>query len=257
MSYTGGIAFSVDNARNNQLFSSIDRAEMMEKIKADIMPMLYTGRIQANSAANYAHNPCAQLSNVYNVNSRDTSLLQGKGFRNDKIDASSRATQSASRFNYAFDRQINKRFIDVSGQFIPNNKLRVLPNRCCQMWGGGQVLPAPYEDPDLNQLSESLMAESINANLDYNPADANKYLKFKTTRPKLTRQDLMNSAQQYAKRPTAATAATNNATAAAITAAIAAVQPQVYSARTTQLLESARRRREAAAAGGLSIAIPV
>jgi hypothetical protein len=223
---------------------------MMEKIKADIMPMGYTGRIQANSSANYARNPYSQLANAYNVNNRDISLLQGKGFLNDTIDASSRATQSASRFNYAFDRQINKRFIDVSGQFIPNNKLRVLPNRGCAMWGGGQVIPAPYTDPDLQQLSTTLMAEAVNANLAYDPAAANKYLKFKATRPKLTRQDLMNAAQQYTKRPTSST------NAAAIAAAIGAINPNNtatsfgglplnnLSARTTEIIEGVRRRRD-------------
>lgn len=196
MSYTGGIAFSVDNRRNNELSSCIQRAEDMERIKADIMPMGYTGRIQANSSANYARNYYGQLPNV-GVNTRDSSLLQYKGFKDDVIDASSREMKSASRFNYAFDRQINKRFIDVSGQMIPNNKLRVLPNRGCAMYG---KQPAPYTDPDLQQLSESLMRESINKTLAYNPADANSYMKFKATRPRLTRQDLMEASQQYAIR---------------------------------------------------------
>ena len=201
MSYIGGVQYSVDNRANNELFSCIDRADMMEKIKADIMPMGYTGRIQANSSANYARNYYGELCNT-GVNNRDTSLLQGKGFKDDKINASSRATQSASRFNYALDRQIDKRLIDVSGQLIPNNKLRVLPNRNCSMWAGGQVLPKPYVDADLQQLSNTLMTEVVNNNLAYNPAGANSYLKYKATRPKLTRQDLMNASQQYATRPT-------------------------------------------------------
>lgn len=214
MSYIGGIQYSVDNRRDNELSSCIQRAEDMEKIKADIMPMGYTGRIQANSSANYARNYYSQLYDG-GVNDRDINLLQGKGFLNDNINASSRATQSASRFNYAFDRQINKRFIDVSGQLIPNNKLRVLPNRSCVMWGGGQTIPKPYIDNDLQQLSTTLMTEAINANLAYNPADANKYLKYKATRPKLTRQDLMNAAQQYATRPTQVVVGQSAAAAAA------------------------------------------
>jgi len=253
MSYIGGIQYSVDNRTDNQLFSCIDRADMMEKIKADIMPMGYTGRIQANSSANYARNPYSELANAYGVNNRDISLLQGKGFLNDTIDASSRATQSASRFNYAFDRQINKCFVDVSGQFIPNNKLRVLPNRSCVMWGGGQVIPAPYTDPDLQQLSTTLMTEAINTSLAYDPADANKYLKFKATRPKLTRQDLMNTAQQYASarsqnlaNPPAAPAAVDIPTNA---------RNSGFTSRTQEIVDqsvinSARRR------AGLSVAVP-
>ena len=196
MSYTGGIAFSVDNRTDNELSSCIQRAEDMERIKADIMPMGYTGRVQANSSANYARNYYGQLPNI-GVNTRDSSLLQYKGFKDDVINASSREMKSASRFNYAFDRQINKRFIDVSGQMIPNNKLRVLPNRGCAMYG---KQPAPYTDPDLQQLSTTLMRESVNATLGYNPADANAYMKYKATRPKLTRQDLMDASQLYAVR---------------------------------------------------------
>jgi hypothetical protein len=200
MTYIGGSQFSVDNRTDNQLFSCIDRADMMEKIKADIMPMGYTGRIQANSSANYARNPYSELANAYGVNNRDISLLQYNGFKDDKINASSRETQSASRFNYAYDRQINKRYVDVSGQFIPNNKLRVLPNRSCSMYGSQ---PPPYDDPDLKQLSNSLMSDAID--LTYNTADANKYLKYKATRPRLTRQDLMEASQQYARRTQALT----------------------------------------------------
>ena len=245
MSYIGGIQYSVDNRTDNYLFSCIDRADMMEKIKADIMPMGYTGRIQANSSANYARNPYSQLCNT-GVNNRDTSLLQGKGFLNDTIDASSRQQQSASRFNYAFDRQINKRFIDVSGQLIPNNKLRVLPNRSCVMWGGGQVIPKPYVDADLQQLSTSLMTDAINANLAYDPADANKYLKFKATRPKLTRQDIMNAAQQYATRPTQVVVG-QTALATSVSAGRTARTQEIVD---MAVINSARRR------AGLSVDIP-
>lgn len=251
MSYIGGIQYSVDNRTDNDLFSCIDRADMMEKIKADIMPMGYTGRIQANSSANYARNYYGQLANAYNVNDRDTSLLQGKGFKDDVIDASSREQQSASRFNYAFDRQINKRFIDVSGQLIPNNKLRVLPNRSCVMWGGGQVIPKPYVDADLQQLSTSLMTDAINANLAYDPADANKYLKYKATRPKLTRQDIMNAAQQYTTRPTQVVVGQTALATSAFDTMDSARRIQRDRAEISANLREARGLRE-----GLSVGIP-
>lgn len=255
MSYIGGIQYSVDNRTDNELSSCIQRAEDMEKIKAGIMPMLYTGRVQANSSANYARNYYSQLHDC-GVNDRDLSLLQGKGFKDDVIDASSRATQSASRFNYAYDRQVNKRFVDVSGQFIPNNKLRILPNRGCAMWAGGQVLPKPYVDADLQQLSESLMKESINANLAYNPADANSYMKYKANRPKLTRQDLMNAAQQYAVRSVQPLPAD---TTTAATAASVAPYNSLDSAR--RLAEDRRQiaadlRETRAIREGLSVQIP-
>lgn len=196
MTYIGGSQFSVDNRTDNQLFSCIERAEMMEQIKKDIMPMGYTGRVQANSSANYARNYQGQLANAYGVNNRDPSLYQYSGFKDDKINASSRATQSASRFNYAYDRQVNKRYVDVSGQNIPNNHLRVIPNRSCMMNGAFPLVKPPY-DANIERLSAQLMGDPNDYSLSYIPSSANKYLSYKSNRPKLTRQDLMSSANQY------------------------------------------------------------
>ena len=247
MSYIGGSQFSVDNRTNNELFSCIQRAEDMERIKAEIMPMGYTGRIQANSSANYARNYYSQLHDG-GVNDRDLSLYQYKGFKDDVINASSREQQSASRFNYAFDRQINKRFVDVSGQMIPNNKLRVLPNRSCAMYG---KQPLPYTDPDLKLLSDSLMTEVINHNLAYNPANANSYLKYKATRPKLTRQDLMNSAQQYAMKPVQQVVGQTALATSAFDALDSARRIQQDRAAISANLREIRGMRE-----GLSVNIP-
>jgi len=247
MSYIGGSQFSVDNRRDNELFNCINHADMMEKIKADTMPMLYTGRVQANSSANYARNPYAELANANMVNDRDISLYQYNGFKDDVLDASSRATQSASRFNYAFDRQINKRYVDVSGQFIPNNKLRVLPNRGCIMYG---KQPPAYTDANLQQLATELIGTAAYNSNAYTASDANSYLKYKVNRPKLTREDLMNASQQYAlARPNTLANPTPSLAPTGLT--------PVYSARTAQLLESARRRRDAAAAGAPPIGNPI
>lgn len=216
MSYIGGIQYSVDNRGDYNLFDSLNRADMAEQMEQNVMPMGYTGRIQANSSANYARDYYGQLHEG-GVNDRDINLYQYSGFKDDVIDASSRATQSASRFNYAFDRQIDKRYIDVSGQMIPNNKLRVIPNRGCVMYG---TQPLPYTDPNLKQLSDTLMGEVMGSTNIYNPADANKYLRFKANRPKLTRADLTSSAQQYAiARPQSLT---NTATANAALSALSA-----------------------------------
>ena len=243
MSYIGGSQFSVDNRTDNQLFSCIERAEMMEKIKADIMPMLYTGRVQANSSANYARNYQGELANAYGVINRDPSLYQYSGFKDDKIDASSRATQSASRFNYAYDRQVNKRYVDVSGQNIANNDLREIPNRSCMM-NGAFPLTKPAFNANIQRLSVELMGDPNDYSTSYIPSSANKYLTYKTNRPKLTRQDLMSSAQQYATgRP--------QVTANALLATFPSARAGGFTARTQELLDSARQRRT-----GLSVEIP-
>jgi len=258
MTYIGGSQFSVDNRTDNELFACIDRADMMEQIKKDVMPMGYTGRVQANSSANYAKNPRSELANT-GVLHRDINLYQYKGFKDDTINASSREMQSASRFNYAYDRQINKRYVDVSGQNIPNNKLRVLPNRGCIMWGGGQTLPAPYTDANLQRLSVELMGNPNDYSKSYIPSSANNYLKFKANRPKLSRQDLMNSAQQYTMARPAALA--NPAAAiAAVAVANEGFDALSSAARRQQLRDeisaNLRETRGIRQGGGLTIDIP-
>jgi hypothetical protein len=253
-SIVGGSQFSIDNRTDNVLFDNISMAEMMEQLKAEVRPMGYTGRIQANSMANYARNPRSELANAYNVCDRDISLYQYKGFMNDKFDASSRATQSASRFNYGYDRQVNKRYIDVSGQFIPNNKLRVIPNRGCMM-NGAFPLAKPPADANLELLSAELAAEASGGGA-YMPSSANKYFSYKASRPKLTRQDLTNSAQQYAMaRPSGL--ANPVATIASLSGA--GGFDALASARRRQELrdETAANIREARGLRGLGVQLPM
>jgi hypothetical protein len=254
-SVLGGSQFSVDNIRNNELFDNISRAEMMEQIKKDVRIMGYTGRVQANSMANYARNPRSELANTGVIN-RDINLYQNVGFMNDKYDASSRALPSASRFNYAYDRQVNKRYVDVSGQNIPNNELRVIPNRSCMM-NGAFPLEKPQIDPNLQRLSVELMGNPNDYSKSYIPSSANTYLKFKASRPKLTRQDLTNSAQQYAMaRPSGL--ANPAAAIAQATAAVAEVFDPLASARRRQELrdETAQNLRETRGLRGLGVQLP-
>jgi hypothetical protein len=255
-SVLGGSQFSVDNIRNNELFDNISRAEMMEQIKKDVRIMGYTGRVQANSMANYAKNPRSELANAYGVIDRDINLYQNVGFKDDKYDASSRALPSASRFNYAYDRQVNKRYIDVSGQNIPNNELRVIPNRSCMM-NGAFPLAKPPTNANLQRLSVELMGNPNDYSKSYIPSSANTYLKFKASRPKLTRQDLTNSAQQYAMaRPSGL--ANPAAAIAQATTAVAEVFDPLASARRRQEQrdETAANLREARGLRGLGVQLP-
>jgi hypothetical protein len=254
-SVLGGSQFSVDNIRNNELFDNISRAEMMEQIKKDVRIMGYTGRVQANSMANYAKNPRSELANAYGVINRDINLYQDVGFKDDRYDASSRALPSASRFNYAYDRQVNKRYIDVSGQNIPNNELRVIPNRSCMM-NGAFPLSKPPTNANLQRLSVELMGNPNDYSKSYIPSSANTYLKFKASRPKLTRQDLTNSAQQFAMARPSGLA--NPAAAIAQAATAAEVFDPLASARRRQEQrdETAANLREARGLRGLGVQLP-
>jgi hypothetical protein len=159
--------------------------------------MGYTQLIQDRADVNQPRKYYSQLPNNNGVNDRDISLLQTNGFKDDVINASSREQQSSSRFNYAFDRQINKRFIDVSGQFIPNEKLRVLPNRGLILWGNH---PAPIMNDNINNLSLRLAETAQDISPYYNPTTARGQLKYNVNTRRLTKEDLINSSSQYAKQ---------------------------------------------------------
>jgi hypothetical protein len=192
MSFNAG-----DNRFSNDIFASISRANDAEQVKQDTMIMGYTQLIQDRADVNQPRKYYSQLPNNNGVNDRDISLLQTNGFMDDVINASSREQQSSSRFNYAFDRQINKRFIDVSGQFIPNEKLRILPNRGMIIWGKH---PEPIMNDNINNLSLRLAETAKDISPYYNPTTARGQLKYNANTRRLTKEDLINSSSQYAKQ---------------------------------------------------------
>jgi hypothetical protein len=192
MSFNAG-----DNRFSNDIFASISRANDAEEVKKDTMIMGYTQLIQDRADVNQPRKYYSQLPNNNGINDRDISLLQTNGFKDDVINASSREQISSSRFNYAFDRQINKRFIDVSGQFIPNEKLRILPNRGLILWGKH---PEPIMNDNINNLSLRLAEGVKDISPYYDPTTARGRLKYNVNSRKLTKEDLINSSSQYAKQ---------------------------------------------------------
>lgn len=65
----------------------------------------------------------------------------------DKVICGRPETEDKSRFNYAMDQYITKRYVDVSGQSIRNNELRIQPNR--------------YTTPALNHKISSSLEQSF------------------------------------------------------------------------------------------------
>jgi hypothetical protein len=183
------------NTYASDIYASIQRANDTERVKAETMIMGYTQLIQDRADVNKPRKYYSQLDNKNQVNNRDISLLQNNGFINNVINVSSREQQSSSRFNYALDRQINKRFIDVSGQFIPNEKLRVIPNRGMMIYGKH---PEPIMNNNINNLSLRL-EQGVKGTPDYDPTTARGQLKYNVNKKRLTREDLINSSSRYAK----------------------------------------------------------
>lgn len=183
------------NTFQSDIFASINRANDTERVKAETMIMGYTQLIQDRSDVNKPRKYYSQLDNKNQVYNRDISLLQNNGFKDNLINVSSREQQSSSRFNYALDRQINKRFIDVSGQYIPNEKLRIMPNR-------GMIIYGKHPDPPMNNNINNLslrLEQGVKGTPDYDPTTARGQLKYNANVRKLTKEDLINSSSKYAK----------------------------------------------------------
>lgn len=89
----------------------------------------------------------------------------------------------SSRFNYAIDSQINNKMVDVSGIEIPNKYLRFIPNRGIQSAFTNVNIPA-------NKNIEKLVSDITN--ISYKPADTNNILKYKISRQRLTRDELLS-----------------------------------------------------------------
>lgn len=183
------------NTYARDIYTSIQRANDTERVKAETMIMGYNQLILDRADVNQPRKYYSQLDNKNQVNNRDISLLQNNGFIGNILNVSSREQQPSSRFNYALDRQINKRFIDVSGQFIPNEKLRIIPNR-------GMIIHGKHPEPPMNNNINNLslrLKQGVKGTPDYDPTTARGQLKYNANVRKLTKEDLINSSSKYAK----------------------------------------------------------
>ena len=93
---------------------------------------------------------------------------------------------SSSRVNYAFDNVIDNRNIDISGQYIPNNKLRVMINRCIELCYRNRII---LDNKEILQLSQRLVNIS---RTDNSFKLSHSDLRYKIETKKLTREELTN-----------------------------------------------------------------
>jgi hypothetical protein len=126
------------------------------------------------------------------------------------------------------------------------------------MMNGAFPLAKPPADPNLERLSAELAAEASGAGA-YMPSSANKYFSYKASRPKLTRQDLTNSAQQYAMAKPSGLANVAPAVAALSGAVAVGGFDALASARRRQEQrdEIAANLRETRGLRGLGVQLPM
>jgi hypothetical protein len=185
-----------NNQRN--LFGVIERSYLLNgeegKPHEDgIMTMNYTDRVQANSYANYPHQSYSQLDGGINIGTFGKGNSQPSKLPKPTIDCTPRKNETSSRFNYAFDNEIDNRNIDISGQYIPNNKLRVMPNRGIELCYQNRIIP---DNREILQLSQRLgNISGMDKSFKLSPSD----LRYKIQNQKLTREELTNLVTKVGK----------------------------------------------------------
>lgn len=167
-----------------QLFGVVERSYLRDgKPKEDGVRLLnYTNRINNNSYANYPYQSYNQLDMATHLGVFGKQNSQPSRLPEPVINCTPRYNETASRFNYAIDKCVDNRLVDVSGIDIPNNRLRVIPNRSTQLCFQRNLLPS---NPPIQSLANKLTAISISE-----PSDSN-ILKFKANRQRLTREELL------------------------------------------------------------------
>ena len=174
-----------------QLFAAVDRAAMMNNLEKTTRIMNYTGRVNLYSNANNPYQIYSQLDCQHHLGCFGKGNSQPSQLPKPFINCTPRKNDDAWRFNYAIDEQITKRLVDVSGQYIPNNQLRIIPNRGIHLYAQDRNIPSSING-SLGNISDS----SLNRN--FTNDNINKNLTYTANRQKLTGQAMT---QGYINKP--------------------------------------------------------
>ena len=169
------------NQNQTQLFAAVDRAAMMNNLEKTTRIMNYTGRVNLYSNANNPYQRYNQLDISSHLGCFGKENSQPSQLPEPVINCTPRKNDDAWRFNYAIDKQITKALVDVSGQFIPNNKLRIIPNNGLQLFAQNRHLP-----PSLSGSLGNISSSSLNR--DFTNNNINRNLTYTANRQKLTGQ---------------------------------------------------------------------
>ena len=174
----------ISNTQQN-LFSVIDRSynAYQKPIENGVSSMGHINLIQARSNANFPHQKYGQLDISTHIGCIGKANSQRSELTDPIIKCTPRHNESASRFNYAYDMQITTRPTEVSGVNIPNDQLRIIPNRGTQLCYQKTVIPFNREIYNLSQNVRK-----------YGPPDESTFpndnFQFRASRQRLTREEL-------------------------------------------------------------------
>ena len=137
------------------LFQQIEREDISNRAELNKRQQLHLPLIGAFSRANDPYEMRSQLIGANGVASLGLENSQASELPEPFIKCRSGFMEESSRFNYGYDMAISKRKIDVSGQLIPNEELRSMPQRGIQIHAYQTTRILPYKT-NIAKLAEEL-----------------------------------------------------------------------------------------------------
>ena len=179
------------NNYQNQLFNVIDRSYLLDgtsglPVEKGIMPLNYTKKVELLSYGNNPYERYNQLDNITHIGTFGKSNSQASKLPEPVINCTPRENISASRFNYAFDKCIDRKLVDVSGQHIPNNMLRVIPNRSLSSCYQKRYIPDNKQIQDLSNRIGNISSTKLDKSFLISKGDLN----YKASRQRLSKEEL-------------------------------------------------------------------
>ncbi len=163
------------------LFEQINREDIANRAEWNKRMQLHLPLIDALCQANDPYEIRAQLIGANGVASLALENSQSSELPDPFIRCRTGFMQESSRFNYGIDMAINKRKIDVSGQLIPNEELRSIPQRGIQIHAYQTNRVLPYKT-NIAKLAEELSNTIVDNR--FNIKNVSSSARYKITDPK-------------------------------------------------------------------------
>jgi hypothetical protein len=162
------------------LFEQIEREHIGNQLELDKRQQIYLPLIGAFSQANDPYEIRAQLIGANGISSLCLENSQTSKLPEPFIRCRTGFMEESSRFNYGIDMAINKRKIDVSGQLIPNEELRSIPQRGVEIHAYQTTRVLPYKT-NIAKLAEELSNTIVDNRFNIKNVSSNA--RYKITNP--------------------------------------------------------------------------
>jgi hypothetical protein len=169
------------------LYEQIEREHIGNQLELDKRQQIYLPLIGTFSQANDPYEIRAQLIGANGVASLCLENSQASELPEPFIRCRTGFMEESSRFNYGYDMAINKRKVDVSGQLIPNEELRSMPQRGVQIHAYQTNRILPYKT-NIAKLAEELSNTIVDNR--FNIKDVSSSARYKINRPSFNYRSL-------------------------------------------------------------------